>query len=126
MLGVESGAELAGVLQGESSALDAVAETSVEGLSVLGGGGSAPPSYNLFGTPRLREVMAELREAYDRIIIHTPSLSKSAAALDLAANSDAALWLVGTGRTSEAQLAEGSRKLSLAGASMVGSVLLRS
>jgi capsular exopolysaccharide synthesis family protein len=75
MLGLPGQATgLASAIAGQASLADAVQETAVPGLFVLPCGPLPPNPAELLTSPRLKEVLDELRTRYDFVLVDTPPL----------------------------------------------------
>ncbi len=65
---------LASVIGGQATLADAVQQTAVPGLFVLPCGPLPPNPAELLTSPRLKEVLDELRASYDFVLVDTPPL----------------------------------------------------
>jgi capsular exopolysaccharide synthesis family protein len=71
-------AGLSEVLRNDASLEQALYETSKENLTVLPAGTLPTNPAELVGTPRMRELIENLRERYDHVIIDTPAANQVA------------------------------------------------
>ncbi|OGQ98255.1 MAG: hypothetical protein A2521_02690 [Deltaproteobacteria bacterium RIFOXYD12_FULL_57_12] len=95
-------------LLGECSFCDIVVWPGIEKMTIVSGGRTIEDSSELLGSPRMHELMAELKNRYrDRFIIFDlPSLLDGADALTFAPLVDSVL-VVEAGRTSEQDVQKG-------------------
>jgi capsular exopolysaccharide synthesis family protein len=130
ILGMDGRHGLTTVLSGQARWQDVVQlwETQLWGerrLSVLPAG---PPPGNpseIADSPAMRDLLVELRAAYDVILIDSPALLSAADASILAAQSDGALVVIDVQRARQRQVSEAVGRLRMAQATVLGLVLNR-
>jgi capsular exopolysaccharide synthesis family protein len=101
----------------------AIQLTKMPGLYVLLGEKSFPRSGDSLGGPEMKRLLAELSHEYDMVILDTSPLLVAADAIALGPIVDGVLIVVRATRTDRRTLEEVVERLSLAGASIVGTVL---
>lgn len=124
-LGLENAAGLTTVLIGRAD-LDDVLQTSLHQLTVLGSGSIPPNPSELLGSPKMRAVLAELRERYDLVLIDAPPLLPVTDAAILAANADGTLLVVGERTAHLDHVRTSAQMLESVNARLLGVVLNRS
>lgn len=124
-LDVGETAGLTTVLSGQTSLREALQETRFHRLSALTAGTVPPNPTKLLGSQAAREVFGELGRQFDYVIIDSPSLQTTDAAI-LAGSSQGVLIIVRSGRTKRRQLAQAMSTLERAGAPVLGAVLTMS
>lgn len=108
------------VLTGQADVADVVQETRFENVQVLAGGPLPPNPSELLASEALRELLAELRKAYDYVVIDSPPLLPVTDGALLARVSDGALLVVRSGRTTTDQVAQAADNLAKADARLLG------
>lgn len=122
--GIASGPGLSGVLTGRGELDDALRPwEELPALSVLPSGRVPANPSALLETPRLGEVMAELRERADLVVIDAPPLLSFADATVLARECDGAILVTKYGATSRHQLRRAAEQLGAVDARLLGTVL---
>lgn len=114
---------LTNVLSGGTTAMDAIVQTSVPGLSVLTAGTTPHNPAELLGSPRMREQLDKLAAAFDVIILDTPPLLVTSDAAVVSRYSDGALVVVRAGTTERQAVQDALKQLSAVGARILGTVL---
>ena len=104
-----------------SSAVKSVPD--IQNLYVLTGGTEAPNPLELLGSNRMKELIAGLRQSYDRIIIDSPPLMIFSDALVLSRLADGTILIVWGGKTSKDVVRNGGQSLATTNAKMLGVVL---
>lgn len=95
-------------------------------LSVVWSGVIPPNPTALLGSPRLDELIASLREVFDRVIIDTCPISVGADASVIASRVDGTLYVVDERTTKQPQAQAGLNQLNGVRARLLGIVLNRS
>ncbi|MGV0773095.1 polysaccharide biosynthesis tyrosine autokinase [Mycobacterium syngnathidarum] len=116
---------LTSVLTGRTPLREALQETRFPRLSVLTAGAVPPNPTKLLGSQAAREIFGELGRQFDYVVIDSPSLQTTDAAI-LAGSSQGVLMIVRSGRTKRQQLAQAMNTLERAGAPVLGAVLTMS
>ncbi len=123
-LGVENVTGMSQVITDEITLDEAIKPSPFEeGPDILTCGPVPPNPSELLHTERFREMVAELRERYDRIIFDSPPLAAVADALILSHSVDAVLLILKFGQTRQELLGRSIEQLEAIGAPFVGTVL---
>ena len=88
ILGLENGAGLSNVLSGVSRIDDVAKPTGIPNLDIVTAGPVPPNPSELLGSKRMPELIAMLRERYERIVIDTPPATAVTDAAILAQHAD--------------------------------------
>ncbi|MFF5296397.1 polysaccharide biosynthesis tyrosine autokinase [Paractinoplanes globisporus] len=120
-LGREGSAGLTTVLVGAAS-LDQVLQPWGAGLWLLASGHRPPNPSELLDSPKMAELIDELRGRFDKIIFDSPPLLPVTDGAVVAARADGALLLVRARKTTGAQVAAAVRALAAVDARLLGSV----
>ena len=121
-LGREDSSGLSTVLAGRAP-VDQVLQPWGAGLWLLAAGHAPPNPSELLSTPRMAELVEELRGRFDIVIIDCPPLLAVTDAAVIAARSDGALLVVRSQKTKTAQVTAAARALRSVDAHIVGCVL---
>jgi polysaccharide biosynthesis transport protein len=97
----------------------------VEGLSVIWPGPLPPNPTRLLGSDRLRGLLGELRERFDRVVIDTSPISVGADASVVLAHVDGVLFVVDAQRTGRSRVRAGLAQVETSRAPMLGVVVNR-
>lgn len=124
-LGVDGAAGLTSVLTGQTPVRDALQKSRFPRLSALTAGTVPPNPTELLGSQAAREAFGELGRQFDYVVIDSPSLQTTDAAI-LAGSSQGVLMIVRSGRTKRSQLAQAISTLERTGAPVLGAVLTMS
>lgn len=116
---------LTAVLAGSCALEDAVGRWGTPAVDVLVAGAVTSNPSELLASPRAEHVLAEVRSAYDLVVVNAPALLHAADGAALAALADGAVVVVDSRRTPQRQLASALERLELAGAPALGVVLTR-
>jgi polysaccharide biosynthesis transport protein len=100
-------------------------EERVDDLYVLTAGKEVPSPAELLGSNRMRELVAQMREAFDVVVIDTPPVLAVADSTLVAYHCDAAALVVAAGRTSRDALQDASDRLGTTGTPVIGVILNR-
>ena len=103
----------------DPSSIPAVAD----GLHVLTAGSIAPNPSELIGSRRMREVIEQMREAFDVILFDAPPVLAATDAVLLSTQCDATLLVCRAGETKDFELDAAHDALRGVGASVIGTVL---
>ncbi|GIF22480.1 capsular exopolysaccharide synthesis family protein [Actinoplanes tereljensis] len=120
-LGREGSAGLTTVLVGAAS-LDQVLQPWGTGLWLLASGHRPPNPSELLGSAKMEELIAELRDRFDKIIFDSPPLLPVTDGAVVAARADGALLLVRARKTTGAQVTAAVRALAAVDARLLGPV----
>lgn len=110
------------ILTGQADFEDVVQPTRYDELDMLAGGPQPPNPSELLASEALRALIADLREAYDYVVIDSPPLLPVTDAAVLARATDGALLVVRSGRTTTDQVAQAADNLAKADAKLFGVV----
>jgi capsular exopolysaccharide synthesis family protein len=121
-LGRENAAGLSTILAGGAS-VDQALQPWGAGLWLLSAGHSPPNPSELLSSPRMAEVVEELRGRFDIVIVDCPPLLAVTDAAVIAARSDGALLVVRSRKTKNAQVTAAARALHAVDARILGCVL---
>ena len=111
------------ILVGEHSLSDAVQETEIGGLDVLVAGPVPPNPSELLHVTRFRDLLAEARRRYDRVILDSPPVGAVTDAAIIAPRVDATVVVVRGQQTHKEELRLAVRQLRDVGARIAGVVL---
>jgi non-specific protein-tyrosine kinase len=101
VLGFSSDRGLANYLLDGAPVSDLIVWPNIEKLTVISGGRTIPESTEILGSPRMRELVAELRDRYPEryVIFDMPCVLEGADSLSFASMMDHILVVVQAGRT---------------------------
>jgi capsular exopolysaccharide synthesis family protein len=102
---------------------EAVHQTTVENLSVMGSGQLPPNPSELLGSDRMREVIAEARERFDVVLFDSPPLLAVTDAAVLSTMVDGAILVVRVGSTSREAVRRATSHLRAVHSRVLGAVL---
>jgi capsular exopolysaccharide synthesis family protein len=120
-LGREGTPGLATVLVGAAT-LDQVLQPWGTGLWLLAGGHRPPNPSELLDSPRMAELIEELRGRFDKIIIDSPALLPVTDGAVVAARADGTILLVRARKTTAAQVTAAVHALAAVDAKVLGTV----
>lgn len=124
-LGLDGATGLTTVLSGQAPVREVLRESRFPRVSVLTAGTVPPNPTGLLGSQAAREVFGELGRQFDYVVIDSPSLRTTDAAI-LAGSAQGVLMIVRSGRTQRRQLAQAISALERTGAPILGAVLTMS
>ena len=116
---------LSNLLTGAAALKEAMQPTAFPNLFVITSGPLAPNPAELLGGPRLQLLIAQARPAFDMIVVDGPPIMGLADAPLIGAVVAGCLLVVESGKTTRAQVRESLRRLSMAGAHVLGAVLTK-
>ena len=122
-LRLESAVGLTTVLVGHLSLDNAIQKSSIENLWVLTSGATPPNPSELLQSHAMTDVLAQLRKAFDVIVIDAPPLLPVTDAALLTSQSDGALIVVRHSKTTKDQLRHAVERLEAVGGRTLGVVL---
>jgi len=111
------------VIVGVSPLDQAVHQTTVENLFVMASGQLPPNPSELLGSDRMREVLAEAREAFDVVLFDSPPLLAVTDAAVLSTMVDGAILVVRVGSTSREAVRRAAAHLRAVHSRVLGAVL---
>ncbi|MEU8661480.1 polysaccharide biosynthesis tyrosine autokinase [Actinoplanes philippinensis] len=121
-LGREDAAGLSTVLDG-TAPLEQVLQPWGAGLWLLASGRTPPNPSELLSSPRMTELVDEVRRRFDVVIFDCPPLLPVTDAAVVAARADGTLLVVRARRTTSAQVTDAVRALHAVNATLLGCVL---
>ena len=121
--GVERDVGLTNVLVGQMELSEAIQPWGNEGLFILPSGSLPPNPAELLGSRAMVDVIAELRPAFDKIIIDTPPLLPVTDAALCSAAADGVVLIIRAGKTHRSQVNSAVNALNQVNARMLGSIL---
>ncbi|MGB6183227.1 MAG: polysaccharide biosynthesis tyrosine autokinase [Rhodococcus sp. (in: high G+C Gram-positive bacteria)] len=122
-LGLVSEAGLSNVLSRQASTEEVMQPTKFRGLSVLASGPIPPNPSELLGSDLARKTLAELRGAFDYVIVDAPPLLPVTDAAVLTAHCDGALLVTRHGVVKKEELERAVSNLELVSAPLMGLVI---
>ncbi|EIT86527.1 CobQ/CobB/MinD/ParA nucleotide binding protein [Fictibacillus macauensis ZFHKF-1] len=111
------------VLRKNVSLADVIQKTMVENLHIVTSGASAGNPVELLGSEHMQAFMADVRKAYDVILVDTPSPVKVADAKMIAQHSDGAILVISNGATTRESIVETKQILEMADTTIVGAII---
>jgi capsular exopolysaccharide synthesis family protein len=111
------------ILVGEHSAQEAIQETEIPGLSVLGSGPIPPNPAELLHTEQFRGLLAELAKSFDHLIFDSPPLAAVTDAAIISPQVDGTILIIHTQRTTREALRSALRQLRDVSGHLTGGVL---
>ena len=112
-------------LTGQAKAGELIVETGVEGVSLLPCGAVPPNPAELLATPALDMLLAEVKDAYDTVLIDAPPILGLGDTPLLAARAQASLLVVEWGRNHHGGLRTAVERLRRTGVAIVGAILTK-
>ena len=122
-LGLEGSLGLTNALAGQVGVHEVLQSWGHGRLTVLTSGSVPPNPSELLASQNMRDLLEEMKRAYDIIIIDTPPLLPVTDAAIMAANSAGAILIVRHGKTTRAQVTAAVSALNAVDARILGSVL---
>ena len=116
---------LSGVLLGQITLDEAIRPTPHENLSVLSTGQHLETGTELLGSQKFRDIMAELRLRYERIVVDTPPVLGLSETSVLQSEVDGVLFVIWSGHTPIKGVRAAIEMLQGNGANFYGFVLNR-
>ncbi len=114
---------LTNCLVGQDSVKDVAYQTEIENLSLMPSGPIPPNPAELLDSPRMKELMAEMKESYDTVIFDSPPLIAVTDAAVLAAQSNGTIQVIWAGNTSRKVVELGRERIENIGAKVIGVIL---
>jgi capsular exopolysaccharide synthesis family protein len=123
LVGAEDELGLTTLLVGAAALADVVQETNVPNLFVVTAGPPAPNPAELLAGSRLAHLVAEASAHYDMVIFDGPPIMGLADAPILGAAVEGSILVVEAGKTTQKQVKDAMRRMTMAGAHVLGAVL---
>jgi len=114
---------LTNYLAGEAHPHDIIQDTGVNNLWAITSGPLPPNPYELLGSPKMRQLLTELREEYDILIFDTPPLIFVPDASVLAGAVDGVIHVISAYITRRKLVAMGKERVDSIGGTLLGAVL---
>ncbi len=114
---------LTNCLVGQNSPEECTSRTEIENLSIMPSGPIPPNPAELLGSPRMKELIGELKQTYDTVIFDSPPVVVVTDAAVLAAECDGAIQVIWAGHTSRKLIELGKEKIEAIGARITGVIL---
>lgn len=102
---------------------EAVLHTKIEGLDVILAGDIPPNPSELLGSPKMQQIINDLRESYDYIFLDSPPINMVTDAVVLAPQSNGVLFLVRANYADRGGVVHAVEQLEYAKAKILGFVL---
>ncbi len=112
-------------LVGKQTIEEIIIDSNQPGLSLITAGPPAPSPSQLLSDDRMLELLEYAATEYDHVVIDSPPVLGLADALILANRSNATLFVVASGETRRAHLADALKRLRLGYANVIGYVLTK-
>ncbi|MGB4779389.1 polysaccharide biosynthesis tyrosine autokinase [Microbacterium sp.] len=122
---VEGGAGLSDVLVGRARLSDVVQQWGLAKLFLLPAGPIPPNPAELLGSAAMARTLAELRAAFDVVVIDAPPLLAVTDAALVARQATGAILVVASGSTRKPQVIDALKTLETIGAPVLGTVLTK-
>lgn len=122
-LGFDSATGVTSILVGRIKAEDAVQTQESTGLDFIAAGAIPPNPAELLQSRAMTELLADLRDAYEFVVIDAPPLLPVTDAALIAAKADGALLVISHGKVTKDQVAHSIERLDQVDARLVGLVL---
>jgi polysaccharide biosynthesis transport protein len=110
-------------LHGKASLQEIVQTAAGDGLNVIGSGSHSGFSFSLRHAERMRELVAELKTTYDRVLFDSPPIIGVSDASILASCMDGALLLIQHRRNPRAMTSRAQHVLASAQTPLIGAIL---
>ena len=98
-------------------------QTKEPNLKVLLAGDVPPNPSELLGSPRMQELLEEMRKKFDYIILDTPPVNVVTDAVVISPQADGVLFVVRSGQSERRAVTRAVGQLKYAGAKLMGFVL---
>ncbi|MBW7573400.1 polysaccharide biosynthesis tyrosine autokinase [Caproiciproducens faecalis] len=122
LLNAKSEHSLTDALNGSCSAEQAVAQTSVKGLNLISGSGSAENPADLLFSDTFSGLVQELSKKFDYVIVHTPSEVKYPEADNIARLAGSVIMVAKYGSTPYHEFKDSFHRLNASGGNTIGFV----
>jgi polysaccharide biosynthesis transport protein len=110
-------------LTGNATLQEVIQPTDIPNLDVLHVGSLPPNAPELLGSPRIRELIAEACEQYDRVVIDSPPVTAVSDPLVLLPYVQGVIYVIGFGKTRREIVSRTMQRLRECGAPLVGVVM---
>jgi capsular exopolysaccharide synthesis family protein len=121
--GLKTEGGISTAIMGQASLKDVIAHTEIENLDVLPCGPIPPNPAELLHTEGFRQVLAQCRDLYDRVILDAPPTAPVTDPAIIGSITDGVLLVLRAGHTTREAAAYARRHLTDAGARILGLVI---
>lgn len=121
--GLKSDKGISNVMAGDQQLVDTICRSEVPNLDVLPCGPSPPNPAELLHTERFREILAECRSRYDRVILDSPPIGPVTDPAIIGSVADGVVLVLRSGHTTREGAQFARRHLADAGARILGLVI---
>ena len=116
---------LSTMMMGEASLGEMVCHSEVPNLDLLPCGPLPPNPAELFHTERFREILGQFRQSYDRVVLDTPPTGPVTDPAVLGSMADGVVLVLRAGHTTREAVIYARRRLTDAGARVLGLIMNR-
>ena len=120
---VRRGAGISNILVGKGELQHSIVHTPIPNLDIIPCGPIPPNPSEILGSRKMRDLIAELRKVYTRIVIDSPPVMAVTDTMVLAPLADGIVYVVRAGDTPRQVAQNGVRQLTSINASILGAVL---
>ena len=124
-LGIANASGTSDYLTSDRSASEFLQDGPSQGLSIITAGPTPASAADLLSTPRLQELITELRASHDIVVLDTPPVLGLADAPTVVAQTGAVLFVVEAGRVRSGQLKSALRRLRFVRPAILGAVMTK-
>jgi capsular exopolysaccharide synthesis family protein len=121
--GLKSDKGISSVMAGEVQLKDAISKSEVPNLDVLPCGPMPPNPAELLHTERFREILAQCRSSYDRVVLDSPPIAPVTDPAIIGSATDGVVLVLRAGHTTREAAQFARRQLADAGARILGLVI---
>ncbi len=121
--GLKSDKGISSVIAGDTPLKDAISKSEVPSLDVLPCGPMPPNPAELLHTERFRQILAECRSSYDRVILDSPPIGPVTDPAIIGGVTDGVVLVLRAGHTTREATQFARRQLGDAGARILGLVI---
>jgi capsular exopolysaccharide synthesis family protein len=123
--GLKSDKGISSVMAGDLQLKDAICKSEVPNLDVLPCGPTPPNPAELLHTERFRQILAQCRSSYDRVILDSPPIAPVTDPAIIGSVTDGVVLVLRAGHTTREAAQFARRQLTDAGARILGLVINR-
>ena len=123
LLGIQNRIGLTEVLTGQVAIEDAISTTNVDNLFLLPCGAMPPNPAELVGSPKMKQLLAAVRESFDMVVVDTVPILLVSDAMPLSTMVDGTVIVVNGPGTAKHLVADACMRLHSVGAKILGIVL---
>jgi capsular exopolysaccharide synthesis family protein len=123
--GLESDKGISSVMAGDLQLKDAICKSEIPNLDVLPCGPMPPNPAELLHTERFRQILAQCRRSYDRVVLDSPPIAPVTDPAIIGSVTDGVVLVLRAGHTTREAAKFARRQLADAGARILGIVINR-